>query len=249
MRIYTVQKIFIVAIFALFAASTAITMLEGFGIESAAFWSFMNILGSTFPTNLKLIDAENPGILISLIFGIVGEFFVTVLLTTVFYHYMSGINIRARIVDYRRKKLKRHVILTPINAFSMDLASMLKKNDIPFILLDQREKLVDRANREKALSAYGDPTQASSLAYARLQNASYMILLGEDDIRNMLIAITARKLNKRIRIAARTKTEEDIPRMHMVGINKTLLPEIAIGDEIAGFLLKQKKQKQKETAA
>ena len=70
-----------------------------------------------------------------------------------------------------------------------------------------------------------------------------MMLLGDDDIRNILIAITAKKLNKKIRIAARTKTEEDIPRMHMVGINKIIVPEIAIGDEIAGFLLKQKRPK------
>lgn len=243
MRLYSIQKIFIISIFALFAVSTAIIMYEGFGIKSAAFWSFMNIIGATFPNSARLVDAANLGILMSLIFGIIGEFLMTVLLATLFYRYMSGVNIRARIADYRRKKLSRHVILTPINTFSVDLARMLKKNKIPFILLDTHKSLVDRTNRDEMLAAYGDSTQVSSLAYARVLSASYMMLLGDDDIKNMLIAITARKLNKRIKIAARTKTEEDIPRMHMVGINKALIPEIAIGDEIAGFLLKQKRQK------
>jgi voltage-gated potassium channel Kch len=241
MRLRNVQKLFIVLIVVFFVISASLTSLEGFDIKTSAFWSFMNIMGAAFPPSMRLVDAANIGILLSLIFGIMGEFLVTVLLTTLFYQYMSSINFRAKVIDYKRGKLSRHVVLTPINAFSIDLAKTLKRNKIPFVMLDMHKGLVDRLNGEGMLALYGDATQVSALAYAKILDASYMMLLGDDDIRNMLIAITAKKLNKRIKIAARTKTEEDIPRMHMVGINKVILPEIAIGDEIAGFLLKQKK--------
>ncbi len=243
MKLRNVQKLFVVLIVVFFMISTSLTFLEGFDLRTSAFWSFMNIMGAAFPPNPSLVDAANVGILLSLIFGIMGEFLVTVLLTTVFYQYMASINFRAKVADYRRRKLSRHVLLTPINSFSIDLAKTLKRNKIPFVLLDTHRGLVDRLNGEGMLALYGDSTQVSSLAYAKILNASYMMLLGDDDIRNILIAITAKKLNKKIRIAARTKTEEDIPRMHMVGINKIIVPEIAIGDEIAGFLLKQKRPK------
>ncbi|MEM0094313.1 MAG: NAD-binding protein, partial [Candidatus Micrarchaeaceae archaeon] len=69
-----------------------------------------------------------------------------------------------------------------------------------------------------------------------------LLLLGEDDMENTLSVIAAKRINSKIKVAVRIKKEEDIPRMQRAGVSHLILPEHAIGDEIAGSIIEAMKR-------
>jgi Trk K+ transport system NAD-binding subunit len=62
--------------------------------------------------------------------------------------------------------------------------------------------------------------------------------LNDESIKNALAAITAKRINKKVRIASRIKRLDEIAKMKRIGINYLIMPEMAVGDEISNFILK-----------
>jgi len=104
--------------------------------------------------------------------------------------------------------------------------------------------LLETASLEKKgyIAISGEPTEEATLREAGIEKAHAIFLLGEDDIKNALIAMTAHKLNRRIKVAARIKRLSDIPKMQRVGVSHLVLPEISVGNEIGTFVLKASRQ-------
>ncbi len=231
-----VQKLLIGLLLAIFIVSTLLIVYIGIGLMPAMLWNFLNIIGATFPIEMALVDSTNIFAFTSSVLDIIGELIITILLTSMFYQALGRINIKRGIIAHRINALNRHIVITPVNGISINIAKMLKKNRIPFVIIDPRRKDVERFIEEGMLAVQGDASQASTLAEAHIEKASNLLALEEEDIKNVLIAVTAKRINGKLRIASRIKKSEDTARMKRVGINYLVMPEVAVGDEIAGFI-------------
>ena len=236
MRFRAIQKLLAVLLLFIFIISTVLVYLANQSFFVAIFWSFMTILGAVFPPNGILIDPNNPLILVAEMIDIPGRLITTVILTTVFYQFLSKVNLREKITERAIARLSRHVIISPANGMGIETANILHRENIPLVVIEPKPADARRMIDRGIFAISGDPAHLESLKRAGLQKAWYLILLDENDVNNTLIALEAKKLNCRIKIISRIKREEDIARMKMAGITRLIMPEVAQGDEIASFL-------------
>ncbi|MDE1856105.1 MAG: NAD-binding protein [Candidatus Micrarchaeota archaeon] len=233
-----IQRFLVVVVVGIFAFSTAAALVSGNGVFVSAFWSFMNIIGASFPPNNSLVDPTNPLLFVANVLDIQGRLVITIVLTTVFYQLLGRINFREKVVQRKIAQMSGHIVIVPMDGIAVEITRQLGEKRMPFTVIEQDPKVMRRMMSEGIAVIGGDPEQPDALKAARIEKASFLLLLDEDDVRNTLIAIEAKRLNPSIRVIARIKRQDDIARMRRAGIDRLILPEVAVGDEVASFLVK-----------
>ena len=239
-RLRAIHKISIIVMVAVFLASTLLVSLANYSIPAAALFSFMNIIGATFPPNLMLLDQNSPFVLASIVLAAIGSLAFTITFTTLFYELLRSIDIRYAFAKRRARSLSGHVVITPINEMGIGLAKKLVENKIAYVFVDDNMQGVRRALRNGFLALHGDPTKEEALAEARVSRAIAVCTLHEEDTKNAFIAIEVRRAEgqRRIGVISRIKKPEDIPKMERAGLRKIILPEAAVGVEMGDFLVR-----------
>ncbi len=237
MRLRLIHVLSLLLLFVLFSISVVLVYLAIGNLAFALIFGFVNIIGATFPPTRSLIDAKNPLLFSALAIGLVGNVALTILFTSLFYQFLSKRSISEWIAKQKIRRMKEHVIITPINGISLDLAKKLKSNGISYVLLDIDRHKVRAAIRSGLLAMAGDATNAAVLHDAEIENAFVLFSLYEEDITNTFIAIAAKSINERCSVISRIKRIEDIPKIERAGARRVILPEAAIGEEMANFII------------
>ncbi|MDE1873678.1 MAG: NAD-binding protein [Candidatus Micrarchaeota archaeon] len=236
-KLRAVQIISVILIFVIFIVSTALVASANYTILAASLFTMMNIIGATFPPSASLVDAKNPLILFSLTLAGIANVIFTITFATIFYQLLVGIDVRYVLLKQRLRTVSSHVVLTPINSMSLELARKLKENRTQPLLIDENKYEVRRAHRAGFLAIHGNPAEQDTLREARVDHALALCTLYDDDIKNTLVTIEARRGGRQIRVLTRIKHVEDIPKMERSGARRVILPEAAVGIELGDFLL------------
>ncbi|VVB77338.1 Calcium-gated potassium channel MthK [uncultured archaeon] len=236
-RFNTLQMIATIFIVAIFLASTALVYVGSFNLADATLLSFLNIIGAYFPPNLALVDARNPFILTAEALGTVGNVAFTIVFTTIFYQLLKGIDIKYALSEQMAKRASKHAIITPINGIGLELAARLREQRIPVVFVDDNSGAVRKAIRMGYTALHGDPAAQDTLSAAQASKALFLFTLNEKDITNTFITMAAKRANKKISVISRIQRLEDISKIEKAGAKRVILPEIAVGEEMSGFLL------------
>jgi len=242
MRLRTVHKVLILTLFILYILSVLIIWSIGYSLWVAILWNLLTFIGADFPIDFSLPDKANPLAFLSNVFGVIGSLIITILLTSFFYQILSKINIRERITMGKVKRLKNHFIVTPANKIASYLIDEFKKNKLGFVVLDPSQKNIELLIKEGVLAVKGDPVNIDALENTNIKNAATLLLLNDDIVKNTLAALTAKRINDKIRIASRIKRVDELAKMKRVGVNYIVMPEVAVGDELGNFLLRHMKK-------
>jgi voltage-gated potassium channel len=221
----------------MFLISVLLVLLANYSLFTAILFSFMNVIGATFPPTESLLDPHSPFILASITLGGLANIAFTITFTTIFYQILTSFDLRYAFVRQRLRGLSDHVVITPINGMGLELAKRLKANKIPFVFIDESMANVRKALKKGMMALHGDPTTQAALNEARIDNAMVLYALYDDDIKNTFVTIEARRGGKRVRVVSRIKRLEDIPKMEKSGARRTILPEAAVGIELSDFLI------------
>jgi len=242
MRIRTVHKVLILALFILYIVSVLIIWSIGYSLGIALLWNLLTFIGADFPIDFSLPDKANALAFLSNVFGVIGSLILTILLTSFFYQLLSKINIREKIVMGRVKRLKGHFIITPANKIASYLVDEFEKNKLGFVVLDPSQKNIEMLIKERIPAVKGDPLNVEALENANIKSAVALLLLNDDIVKNALAAVTAKRINNKIRIASRIKRADELTKMKRIGINYIVMPEVAVGDQLGTFLLRHMKK-------
>ncbi len=232
--VHLVSASFVVIIF---LVSVMFVLLANFNLPTSVLFTLMNILGTTFPPNADLVDAQSPFILASVALGGIANIAFTITFTTIFYQILVSIDIRYAFVRQRIKGVSNHIVITPINGMSLELSRKLRENGLQYVFIDENKSLVKKMVHSGTMAVHGDPTKPDVLEQARTDKALAVCTLYDDDIKNTFVAIEARRGGKRIRVMSRIKRLEDIPKMERSGARRVILPEAAVGIEMSDFLV------------
>ncbi|MDE1870188.1 MAG: NAD-binding protein [Candidatus Micrarchaeota archaeon] len=238
-KIRAIQKFLALVLVLIFLVSTAAALADGQSLFVSIFWSFMNIIGADFPPTQALVDTQSIYILFAATLDIQGKLIITIILTTIFYQMLGRIDIRQRVVERKMKILANHIIIVPMDGIATEMVKKLKAKKLDFIVIEPNARMIKKITDQDMLGLNADPTQPEVLEAAGIKRASYLMILDEDDVKNTLIAIEAKRLNPKIRIIARIKRQDDIARMKRAGISRLILPEQAVGNEIAKFVVSE----------
>ena len=83
----------------------------------------------------------------------------------------------------------------------------------------------------------GNPTIKETLIKAGIGNAAYMVACSDDDIKNSMIAISAKAVDSKIKIITRVAKEENLPKLSRSGVYKCIMPEVAAGDRMSESII------------
>jgi voltage-gated potassium channel len=236
-RLRAVHFIAIAIIISVFAMSTALVALDGYPLVTALLFSFLNIIGATFPPIETIVDKESPFILVSVALGGIANIAFIITFTAIFYQILSNVELHSFFFAHRLRKISKHVVITPINSMGIEFAKTLKENKIPFLFVDENKYAVRKALRQGLLAFHGSMTDTNTLEKANATASLAVYALYDDDIKNTFVAIGARKIGRNVKVISRIKHIEDIAKMERSGARRVILPEATIGIAIGDFLV------------
>ncbi len=123
------------------------------------------------------------------------------------------------------QKLKNHIIVCGGGETGRPVLVELAKNKEFFVLIEKDEENIERCKSiENLLYIQGDATEDENLMTAGIKNASGIIVALPSDKDNLYVTMTARMLNKEIRIVSKMIDQNLAPKLKMAGANRVVSP-------------------------
>ncbi len=144
---------------------------------------------------------------------------------------------RNRKMEKEISKLKNHIIICGYGSVGQYAVSELKKWKKPYVVIEINENVSKHLQDGSELVVIGDATEDEYLVKAGIKNAAGLITTLTDDVKNLFVTLTARKLNPNLIIV--TKAEEDISESKLLsaGANKVISPAQIGGRRMASVLI------------
>lgn len=139
---------------------------------------------------------------------------------------LSGI-LRKKQMVKRIKKLKNHYIVCGGGETGRPLVTELRKNMETVVLIEISEEKIELCKEvEDILHIKGDATEDGNLIVAGVENAAGIIICLPSDKDNLYITMTARMLNKNIRIISRMIDPNHYEKFRRVGADSVVSPNL-----------------------
>ncbi|MFI6683047.1 potassium channel family protein [Streptomyces sp. NPDC050485] len=106
-------------------------------------------------------------------------------------------------------------------------ATGLKKDHV--VVVDPSAKVIETATAEGFVGIIGDATRSDVLLRAELQKARQIIIATQRDDTAVLVALTARQLNRGAKIVAAVREEENAPLLRQSGADAVITSASAAG--------------------
>ncbi|MFI2641511.1 potassium channel family protein [Streptomyces sp. NPDC018610] len=131
-----------------------------------------------------------------------------------------------------RSTLRDHTVVVGFgtkgrSAIQTVLATGLKKQQV--VVVDPSAKAIDAATAEGYAGVVGDATRSDVLKRAELQRARQIIIATQRDDTAVLVALTARQLNRAAKIVAAVREEENAPLLKQSGADAVITSASAAG--------------------
>ena len=125
---------------------------------------------------------------------------------------------KGRKMEKEIKKLKNHIIVCGFGESGSKTAEILEKNKKKVVVVDSKYL----NGMDKHFYIVGDASDDEVLKAAGVENASVLVAALPSDADNIFVAITAKALNKKIRVIAKAKEKNSVKKMKLVGIDEVV---------------------------
>ncbi|MFJ3584563.1 potassium channel family protein [Streptomyces sp. NPDC090127] len=131
-----------------------------------------------------------------------------------------------------RSTLRDHTVVVGFgtkgrSAIQTLCATGLRKEQI--VIVDPSTKVIETANSDGFVGVLGDATRSDVLLRAEVQKARQIVIATQRDDTAVLVALTARQLNKGAKIVAAVREEENAPLLRQSGADAVITSASAAG--------------------
>lgn len=144
-------------------------------------------------------------------------------------------------------RLSEHYIICGAGRVGRSAARELARRPAPFVVIDQSEGKTGRLEGEW-LTVIGDATLEATLRQAHIERARGLVAATTTDATNLYIVLTARNLNPKLQIIARSSEEGAEKHLLKAGANWVVSPYSFAGQRIAQAFLRPEVASFLETA-
>lgn len=135
-------------------------------------------------------------------------------------------------------KLNKHYIVCGAGRVGAGVIRDLARSGQDFVVIEGDEVIADRLLTQGYMVLMGDATNDEVLKAAGIERARGIACAVSSDPDNLYITLTARDLNKGVRIVARANDEAAIGRLVKAGADKVVSPAITGSSRISQMLLR-----------
>jgi len=247
------NRIYLAGTFLLAVTLTGTTgyYLLGHFAQQAPLWSlgdcfYMTVITLTTVGFAEIIDLTHvQGARLFTIFILLGglgvaAYFVSTLTAFLVEGELTNVFWRKR-MEKQIGKLTDHLIVCGaerVGAGYYVIKELLKTN-IPFVLIDEREKLIKKLQGEFGYfpAVVGDPTHADYLQTAGVKRAKGVVSVLDDDKDNLCVVVTCKQLNSEINIISSCSNSEFAGKLELLGA-EVVMPNSIGGLRIASQILR-----------
>jgi voltage-gated potassium channel len=136
------------------------------------------------------------------------------------------------------QKLHDHYIICGFGRMGRIICEELTEKGIGLVVLENDEEVLDEIERLGYPFIKADATSDEDLIAAGIDRAAGLVSVVTDDAQNVFIVLTARGLNPKLNIVARSAAEETIKKLVRAGANKVISPYFLGGHRIAQAIMR-----------
>ncbi|MGK5498557.1 potassium channel family protein [Streptomyces sp. URMC 125] len=131
-----------------------------------------------------------------------------------------------------RSSLRDHTVIVGFGTKGRSAAETLISTGIPqdrIVIIDPSRKVIEAANADGYTGVIGDATRSDVLLKAEVQRAAQVVISTQRDDTAVLVTLTARQLNRGLRIVAAVREEENAPLLRQSGADSVITSASAAG--------------------
>ncbi|MBQ0736041.1 potassium channel family protein [Aquimarina celericrescens] len=145
-------------------------------------------------------------------------------------------------VQYRKMQkmihqLENHIIIVGYGRNGKQAAAKLMAYDKPFIVVENDNEVIDRYQNDNILFLKGNATEDAVLIEAGLKSAACLICTLPEDADNLFIVLSARQINKDLKIISRASQDASYKKIRLAGADNVIMPDRIGGDHMASLVV------------
>lgn len=144
----------------------------------------------------------------------------------------------------RQKKLQKklasmhnHIIICGYGRNGKQVAQKLMAYNRPYVIIEKDESVIERFYDENTLFILGDAIEDEILVKAGIEKASTLICATPSDADNLFVVLSARQMNKNLKIISRASEETSYKKMKLAGADNVIMPAKIGGDHMASLVV------------
>ncbi len=139
--------------------------------------------------------------------------------------------------SFRRRRMEKiackcidHYIICGLGSVGCCIARELHATKRPHVIVDINKEKVERSPEARPDEVFieGDATDSNTLLKAGIERAAGLFAVTGDDNQNLVVTLTARQINPKLRLVARCNDMRNAEKMKRVGADAVVSP-VAIG--------------------
>ena len=218
----------------LYVAAVIAVYLEGNTLEDSLYWNACSLSWSNCHVEIEYTPLVK---VLSLVHGMMTLAVIAVvgwMVTEQFINLdLEGIKMKNTVA-----RLKDHFIVCGYGRVGEHVCDVLDQNKVPFVVIEDKKELADHVKERGMLGIDGDALKPDVLEKAGIGRAKGVIAAMGSDSDNLFLVLTARELNPNLKIvASRAHSKAVVTKLHKVGADVVVLPEIVGGLELAREVL------------
>ncbi len=153
-------------------------------------------------------------------------------------YFISTIVFKRRRMERSISKLTGHVILCGYGRIGEKVTSQLKARAVEFVIIEQDTDVIEYLDSQGYLHVHGDATDDEALRNAGIEHASTIVATLPTNADNVYVTLSARNLNRNIRIVARAGDAGSSKKLLQAGADKVISPYEIGGRYIANAVMR-----------
>jgi len=141
--------------------------------------------------------------------------------------------------DAQEPDLRGHVIIIGYGLNGRNLARVLRRTGVPYVVLELNAEAVREACDQGERIVYGDATRKEVLHHIGLEHARIIVLAISDPVASRHTVCLARQMNPEIHIIVRTRYMTEILELRELGANEVIPEEFETSIEIFSRVLRE----------
>ncbi len=145
-------------------------------------------------------------------------------------------------VQYRKTQkmihqLENHIIIIGYGRNGKQAAVKLLAYSKPFIIIEKDSDVIERCQSDQLLFLKGNATEDDLLIQAGIKNADCLICTLPEDADNLFIVLSARQINKKLKIISRASQDTSYKKIRLAGADNVIMPDRIGGDHMASLVV------------
>ena len=133
-------------------------------------------------------------------------------------------------------ELKHHMIVCGYGRMGRLVAANLLEAGRDVVVIDHHPETAEEAKERGFLVFQGNATEEETLSAVGIEKASALIATLSSDADNLFLTLTARGMNKELRIIVRANEPESTRKFHLAGASRVVLPDVVGADHVVRLL-------------